>query len=217
MGMDRFQQFRSVFQPTDSMAAVPIQPSHRDSRLIREVPGLTALMEEFAGQVLNGGIYRLFDEELAEAADRFVAYAFPAWRGELDPFGCDWMGRIYGVDGSDRRAPDGERCALLLDPATRDLLQVPASVTEFHNSILIHDAELALEQTLWNTWHRSNAEGLGYRDLAGRKVLDFLGGSLELGNLQTEPATVYWELSGQMIAQAFKLKQGTPIKSVTIE
>ena len=215
--MDRFAKFRDAFAPTDAAAAEPVQLSRRDSHLLQEIPGLCELMAELTGKTLNGGIYRLFDEKLAEAADRFVGYAYPAWQGRLGPFGCDWMGRIYAVDGSDRRAPDGERCAFLLDPATRDLLDVPASVTEFHNGILIQEKELALEETLWRSWHRSNPEGLSYWDVAGRKTLDFLGGSLELANLETQPATVYWELSGQIIAQTFKLKPGTAIKSATIE
>lgn len=215
--VDRFQAFRSAFTPNESVHAVALNTSRREFRLIQDVPGLTDLMAEFAGKTLNRGIYRLFDEKLATAAARFVESAYPAWHEKISPFGCDWMGRIFAVDGSDRRADDGERCAFLLDPATRDLLDVPASVTELHNSVLIRDAELALEESLWNDWLESSPHGLGYWDLAGRKVPDFLGGSLELANLDVQPATVYWDLSGQIIQQTFKLKPGTRIDSVKIE
>jgi len=215
--MDTFEPFRSAYKPTTSVDAKPVEPARRPSQMLTEIPGLLELMAEYAGKPLNGGIYRLLDQKLHDAADRFVAYAFPAWVGRLDPFGCDWMGRIFAIDGSDRRADDSERCASLLDPATRDLLQVPASVTQFHNEILVDDPETALEETLWKEWQSKHRDGLSYWDVAGHNVPGYLGGSLELSNLQVQPATVYWELSGQLIAQTFKLKPGTPIKSVTID
>jgi hypothetical protein len=174
-------------------------------------------MTQLSGQVLNGGIYRLLDESLAAAAEVFVALAYPAWYGRLAPFGCDWMGRIYAIDGSKRRAPNGERCASLLDPATRDLLRVPASVTDFHNSILVDDLETAAEEALWKSWRDSGGRELEYNEVVGWRTSGFLGGSLEVSNLEVQPARVYWELSGQLIAQTFKLQPGTSIKSATIE
>jgi hypothetical protein len=192
-------------------------PSTRNRELIGEIPDLDDLMSEFGGRLLNGGIYRLLDDGLAEAADGFVAHAFPAWHGRLAPFGCDWMGRIYAVDGSGRRAENGERCASLLDPATRDLLQVPASVTDFHNTVLVDELEVAAEEHLWAEWRASASRDITYEEVVGWNKPAFLGGSLELANLDVQLARVYWELSGQLIAQAFKLKPGTPIKSVSIE
>lgn len=213
--VDRYDAFRFAFRPTG--IKVPSQPCDRNADLIGQVEGLSALMAEMSGRVLNDGVYRLFDQALADAADGFVAHAFPAWYGRLAPFGCDWMGRIYAVDGSDRRTADGELCPSLLDPATRDLLRVPASVTDFHNTILVDDLETAAEKTLWEAWRGTAHRDLGYGEVVGWNKPGYLGGSLVLSNLEVQPAGVYWELSGQLIAQTFKLKPGTQIKSVSIE
>ena len=213
--MDRFEPFRAAFRPTATSGST--QPSRRNTGLIAEIPGLSELMTAFSGKMLNGGIYRLLDDTLAEAADGFVAHAFPVWRDRLAPFGCDWMGRIFAVDGSNRRAPSGERCASLLDPATRDLLRVPSSVTDFHNKVLTVDLEIAAEEKLWIAWKASSSRDLNYDEVAGWNKPAFLGGNLELANLSVQPAAVYWELSGQLIAQAFKLSPGTRIDSVSIE
>jgi hypothetical protein len=213
--MERFAAFKAVFKRTGSTA--PFQPSQLNAELIAEIPGLSELMTQLGGQVLNGGIYRLLDEPLTAAADVFVSRAYPAWYGRLAPFGCDWMGRIYAIDGSKRRAPNGEHCASLLDPATRDLLRVPASVTDFHNTILVDDLATAAEEPLWMSWRDSSGRDLDYNEVVGWKTPGFLGGTLELSNLEVQPASVYRELSGQLIAQTFKLPAGTPIKSVNIE
>jgi hypothetical protein len=213
--MEPFERFRQAFKPTGP-AAQP-ETSFRNRDLIAQVPGLSQLISDLAGRVLNGGIYRFLDDALAEAADEFVAEAFPVWRDLVAPFGCDWMGRIYAVDGSRRRSADSGLCPFLLDPATRDLLKVPASVVDFHDTILITDAEIAVEEQLWRAWRSKAKKDLGYTQIAGWKKPGFLGGSLELKNLEVQLARVYWPLSGQLIAQAFKLKLGTRIKSVTIE
>jgi len=213
--MDRFERFRATFVP--SADSKSFQPSRRNTDLLNEIPDLPALLAQLGGRTLNGGVYRLFDASLADAADAFVAYAYPAWYGRLAPVGWDWMGRIFAVDGSDRRDQSGERCASLLDPATRDLLDVPASVTDFHNLILVDDLETAAEETLWKEWRASSGRDLDYSEVAGWQVPAFLGGNLELANLAIQPATVYWELSGQLIAQTFKLKPATPVKSVRID
>jgi len=216
MTMDGFQTFRSQFKPT-GQASPTATTSYRDRELIRMVPGLSDLIAELGGKVLNDGAYRLLDDQLAEAAEDFIAEAMPVQKGIRAPFGCDWMGRIYAVDGSKRRAPNGELCACLLDPATRDLLSVPGSVADFHNSILVEEPDVAYEEPLWHQWRERNKEPLAFSDVVGWKTPAFLGGSLEVSNLEVQPACVYWPLAGQLIAQAFNLKPGTPIRSVTIE
>lgn len=214
--MGRFEQFQAIYKPANDAVQTVTTP-RLEVELIRQIPGFSELIGQYAGKPLSGGIYRLLDDPLVEAAETFVSYAFPVWVGNVAPFGCDWMGRIYAVDGSKRRAPNGEHCAMLLDPATRDLLRVPASVTDFHNEMLISDAETALEQDLWTDWRRATGRPLMNSEVVGWKKPGFLGGELTLANLEIQPAVVYWDLSGQLIAQAFKLKTGTPVRSVKIE
>lgn len=151
------------------------------------------------------------------AAVEFVETAFPAWKGHVAPFGCDWMGRIFAIDGSGRTGSAGERSASLLDPATRDLLQVPATVTEFHNVILVEEGDLAYEETLWTAWLSEHPRGLDYSEVAGWRIPAFLGGELTLENLEIQPASVYWGIAGQLIAKAFGLEPGQRIAGVKID
>jgi hypothetical protein len=212
---DRFQSFIASFvSDSPGMPTVAMMPS---LELIDEVPGFRDLIAGCAGRVLKLGAYRLFDKTLFAATAEFVELAFPAWQGRLAPFGCDWMGRIFAVDGSGRTGSGGERCVILLDPATRDLLQVPATVTEFHNEILVDEGELAYEESLWASWLSEHATRLDYSDVVGWRAPAFLGGELALANLEIQPALVYWSLSAQLIAQTFKLSPGERVERVDIE
>jgi hypothetical protein len=209
-----FEPFKAAFhdRKSDGGRSVPLPKNV----LIDENPEFRALLNELGGNSLNLGIYRLLESQLFEAATDFVAAVFPAWYYSLAPFASDWMGRIFAIDGSDRRL-NGERCVSLLDPATRDLLQVPASLTAFHNDMLVNEPELPLEAELWKSWLAIHPQGLGYDELAGWRRPAFLGGELVVENLEIQPARVYWDISGQLIVKAFKLKPGTRIRSVEIQ
>jgi hypothetical protein len=183
--------------------------------LIDANPDFRVLLDDLGGRPLNLGIYRLFEQRLFDAARAFVASAFPAWHSKLVPFACDWMGRIYALDGSGRTVND-ETSLCLLDPATRDLLDVPTSVSGFHDELLVSEPELPLEEALWRTWLSERPRGLSYQEIAGWRRPAFLGGQLVVDNLEVQPAPVYWELSGQLIAQTFKLQPGARIGSVEI-
>ena len=156
------------------------------------------------------------DSELFAAANEFVRDAFPAWSDTAAPFSCDWLGRLFAVDGSGRTGANGEACVLLLDPGTGDILRVPATVTEFHNQVLLTDRETALEKSLWIAWSSQN-RALEFNEVAELSVPGFLGGQLVPANLEIQSAVVYWGLSGQLIARTRDLSDGTPITSVQIE
>ena len=205
--MERFAPFAGHFSSGKDLQRQSATRSVPADGLIDGVPGFRSLMDTFRGLTLDGGIYRLLNCELFDAATGFIRAA---------PFGCDWLGRIFAVDGSGRTGTDGEPCVLLLDPGTRDILQVPATVTEFHNQVLLVDREIALEESLWKAW-LAGGHTLEYDQLAGLRIPCFLGGQLILNNLEIQPAVVYWGLAGQLIAQTLQLREGTQIKDVEIK
>jgi hypothetical protein len=214
--MDRYDPFKRAFEASGSSPS-PAVARVLSATLLKAVPDFTNVIIGLAGKVLNGGLYRLFDDTLFEAAEAFIDEAYPAWKDHLGPFGCDWMGRIYAVDGSKRRDANGQLCAVLLDPATRDLLKVPASVGDFHNLVAVSDPNLAFESDLWTIWRQQSGRDLEYGEVAGWKVPAFLGGQLDLANLEVQLIRVYWGIASQLIAQTFKLREGTPIRSVKNE
>ncbi len=213
--MERFSSFVDQFsdgqqrQRSDT-SSVPAND------LIDGVAGFRSLLEEFRGTTLRSGIYRFMDAELFAAATAFVCDAYPAWTDHTAPFGCDWLGRIFAVDGSGRTGADGEPCVLLLDPGTGDILKVPATVSQFHDQVLLFDREVALEESLWKAWSIGGV-ALDYDQVVGLRTPCFLGGELILDNLDIQRALVYWGLAGQLIAQTRHLREGTQIKSVVVE
>ena len=69
------------------------------------------------------------------------------WTGAI-PFGFDWLGRQFAVD-RDRTGPSGHLC-LLLEPGTRQALELPFTAVELHQDGLIDltDAALAVDLRL---------------------------------------------------------------------
>jgi hypothetical protein len=214
--VERFVAFVEHFSRGEKSRPRPNEEPIPANSLIDGVTGFRQLLDEFQGRVLDSGIYRLMDSTLSEAANEFVRDAFPAWSDSAAPFSCDWLGRVFAVDGSGRKGANGEACVLLLDPGTGDILRVPATVTEFHNQVLLTDRETALEESLWTMWSSQN-RALEFHEVAGLTVPSFLGGQLVPDNLEIQSAVVYWGLSGQLIARTRALPEGTPITSVQIE
>jgi len=214
--VERFSTFVEHFSGREERGSQPNEEPIPANGLIDGVTGLRRLLDAFQGRLLDGGIYRFMDSTLFEAANEFVRDAFPAWSDHAAPFSCDWLGRVFAIDGSGRTGADAERGVLLLDPGTGDILRVPASVTEFHNQLLLTDRETALEESLWTAWSSQN-RALEFDEVAGLRVPSFLGGQLVLDNLEIQSAVVYWGLAGQLIARTRHLPEGTPITGVQIE
>jgi hypothetical protein len=214
--MERFSTFVEHFADTEESGSPANEGRIPANGLIDGVTGLRQLLDAFQGKRLDGGIYRFMDSKLFEAASEFVRDAFPAWSDHAAPFSCDWLGRVFAIDGTSRTGADAERCVLLLDPGTGDILRVPAGVTEFHNQLLLTDRETALEESLWTTWSSQN-RALEFDEVVGLRVPSFLGGQLVLDNLEIQSAVVYWGLAGQLIARTRQLPEGTPLTGVQIE
>ncbi|MGA8634304.1 MAG: hypothetical protein WB805_05535, partial [Candidatus Dormiibacterota bacterium] len=167
--VERFGTFVEHYSRGEKSVAGSNEEPIPANSLIDGVTGFRQLLHEFHGRVLDGGIYRLLDSTLFAAANEFVRDAFPAWSDSAAPFSCDWLGRVFAVDGSGRTGANGEACVLLLDPGTGDILKVPATVTEFHNQVLLTDREAALEESLWIAWSSQN-RALEFNEVAGLSV-----------------------------------------------
>lgn len=70
--------------------------------------------------------------------------AFPSLAGRVQPFAADWLGRQFALDMA-RRDTTGDPEVLLLDVGAAEVLEIPATLSAFHEDELVdsHDAALA--------------------------------------------------------------------------
>jgi hypothetical protein len=126
-----------------------------------------------------------------------IAEAFPTFADRVLPFATDWLGRAYAID-LDRQRND-EPLVLQLDPATGETLEVPATLTTFHDVELVDYPEDAIALTYYGEWRESAPKTtLNQDSCVGFRIPLFLGGSDDLANLEVTDLNVHWSLSAQI-------------------
>lgn len=112
--------------------------------------GYAEFAAEFAGASFEGGLYRVHDEQSGPKSKVLVSTAFPDFADRAWPFGYDWLGRQFALDTG--RMVDGEPLALLMEPGTGEVLEVPVSFASFHNEELLDYADAALATKFFEDW-----------------------------------------------------------------
>ena len=105
---------------------------------------------------------------------------------------------------------------LFLEPGTGEVLEIPGDVENFHDDVLVDQADAALAISFYSKWCRSGGGKPSYAQCVGYQRPLYLGGSDEVENLQLTDFEVYWGLSAQLLAEVAGLPVGTPIGSVSI-
>jgi len=144
------------------------------------------LRQEFGGTDFGDGLYRVMTEQGSIQAKRYLNTAFPELENRLDPFGVDWLGRIFSVRSD-------QKTIVLAEPGTAELLDIPLELFDFHKIELAHHSDAALAESFYMQW--STDQCVSYR-----KPL-FLGGADVIDNLELSDMDVYWTLTSQMIAK----------------
>jgi hypothetical protein len=187
--MADFARFLSAFEVTTHVVPRPwVNEAHT---------GWTRLMGSHGGSTFELGLYRLHSEESSETAREDLQEGFPQLRNEIDLFGYDWLGRQFGVR---RQVP---RTVLMFEPGSGQVLDIPTSFAEFHDSELVDFRNDALAADFFATWssrHR-DAVPLPFDQCVGYRIPLFLGGADDLDNLEVTDLSVYLSLSAQMWAQ----------------
>ena len=134
----------------------------------------------------------------------------------IRPFGYDWMGRFFCLDGA--RVIKDEPAVLLLEPSSQNAYEIPATLIDFYDGILIENAEQALEVELFEEWRSKNERiNLSMPECVGCRVPLFLGGQFCLENLELIDLKLYWNIVSQISKQAEKYPEGTSIDSVRLD
>jgi hypothetical protein len=118
-------------------------------------------MGEWGGSTLNEGLYRVHMVPGAIRWTERVAAAFPSLKGSVWVFGFDWLGRQFALSWKYVRGQ--ELGVVMAAPGTGDVLEIPATFIEFHDSVLVDQADAALAEPFFEHW-RATAEGRALGD-----------------------------------------------------
>jgi len=180
------------------------------------VPGYSLFMDEFAGASFRGGLYRVHDDESGPAAAQWISEMFPAT--DIRPFAFDWLGRQFGFEVT--LAEDARfKSVLLVEPGTGEVLTIPATFDEFHDSTLHRYEDAALASGFFSEWVDASRPMLpiSHDDCVGYRVPLFLGGADTVPNLELTDMSVYWGVAGQLWLATRALQPGDGIGGVSIE
>jgi Domain of unknown function (DUF1851) len=190
----------------------PAQPAHAHSAA--ESFGLQPFLARYSGATFNNGVYRVATPEIAHLANQFIQTAFPNFSGKVACFASDWLGRLFCLDSTRRES--GEPAVLMLEPGTREALNIPANLDSFHDEELIHYADAALATVFYQRWLAQGGPIPRFDQCIGYKKPLFLGGTDTLENLELSDLDVYWTISAQLIAKVRNLPIGTKIGKISL-
>src|SRR5215217_2647534 len=111
------------------------------------VDNLGAILNALGGKTFNHGIYRVMRSEQVALATNDLENMFPEYRGQIVPFGFDWLGRYFVCDRD--RFQKGQPQILLLEVGMGEALEIDASLLDFHNVELVEGAVDALAVKFW--------------------------------------------------------------------
>jgi hypothetical protein len=176
--------------------------------------GWEELLSAHGGATFDRGMYRLHLPETSRRADELIAEAHPQLRGIIQCFGYDWLGRQFALDLA---APEAESVRMV-EPGTGEILVLPASFTEFHESLLLEYRDAALASGFFASWSADHPDALPLKPdrCVGYRIPLFLGGRDDLENLEETDLWVYWAISAQLIAQTRNVPPGTQVSGVRV-
>ncbi|MBB6626240.1 DUF1851 domain-containing protein [Nocardioides sp. KIGAM211] len=139
---------------------------------------------------------------LGSCLEGLALNAFPAFSERVQCFAVDWLGRQFAVDRS-RPDRDGQPQILMLDVGVGEVLEMPGSLRDFHESELIDYHDAALASSYYSQWRRDSGDTapLTSTECVGYRIPLFLGGVDDTSNLERSDADVYWSLCGQMLSR----------------
>lgn len=137
---------------------------------------------------LENGSYRNIPREKAAKYQELIRDAFPD-NCNVIPFGYDWLGRIFAVDG--------ELNANMYDVATNDVFII-ADIENFFKTELAEYADDLIAADVYEEWLQSGGAKPPADHCIGYKVPLFLGGKDEFDNYELSDIDVYWTITGQL-------------------
>lgn len=208
-----FERFKERYKVTSRLTTN--SPGPIVTTPLEDTLGYEEFMREYAGTTFNNGLYRVHTLDGRAKWNRLIREAFPKFRGQFSTFAYDWMGRQFALDS--KRRENGQPMVVLFDPGFGEVLQVPGTFLQLHESELIEHSDAALEDKVFEEWLKRGNRGPGPTECVGYTVSLFLGGRDTLENNEITDMEVYWAFSGQILEQTRDLPDGTPIGKIKLE
>ena len=140
------------------------------------------MLNAFGGHSFGKGLYRLHGIEDIEAWNTRITEAFPAYRGRIQVFGFDWLGRQFTLDKENEN--NGQCQILTFEPGTGQVLEIPCNFMEFHNDEIPNYPDACLASGFFNDWLSVHPSAINHEQCVGYKTMLFLGGSDDIENLE---------------------------------
>jgi len=167
------------------------------------------------GKSYGDGAYQVFDAVEVYEATNDVGRLFPEYEGSIAVFGCDWLGRFFATDA--RRMESGKPLMLMLETGAGEAMQIPVSISTFHNEEIVEYADDILALDFFRQWRSMSKKTINLAECMGYKIPLFLGGSDTVENLEIIDRRVYVELCAQLRNKTLTLNEGQSVGLIKID
>lgn len=205
-----FERFKSHLNE----CAPPLEALNNNPIPVFGVEGEESYFREVAGRSFNDGLYVTHDRNDCLKWTNIVIEAFPEYENRIRCFARDWLGRQFALD-RDRRL-DRQMLVLMLEPGTGEALEIPSTLTSFHNEELVDHSNEVLASDFFQSWITAGNRPPNRTECVGYKTPLFLGGQDAVENLEIADLEVYWGLMPKLIRKARNLPLGTKINTIDV-
>ncbi len=189
---------------------------HTNTRIVQiENPEYLELLKRYEGASFNNGVYRIVRSQDISLWIDCIASIFPDFSKRILPFGYDWLGRFYCLDLE--RIDNSKPLVLLFSGFTNEVMEIPANIVGFHNSVLIDQSDAALEtKSFLSFLNFSRATHLSTDHCIDMVVPLYMGGTYTVENMKLAELQISWEINAQLLNQLKTVSEGTRIKKVSV-
>jgi hypothetical protein len=177
--------------------------------------GMQQLLSTHGGATFDNGVYRLFKIHELEKWTAVAVAMFPHLRKKIVVFGSNWRGELFAV-GLNRKHGD-QYLVQLLDPASSQSLNIPATFAAFHDVELVDYPNDTLHIELFQEWLSVKRIMPKAHECVGYIRPLMLGGVDSIPNQEITDLEVYWSFNTHVKRQTDGLPAGTKIDEVDLE
>ncbi|WP_397570086.1 T6SS immunity protein Tdi1 domain-containing protein [Schlesneria sp. T3-172] len=207
------RKFEEVYTCDDAGLATPPETALLD-KVELHATGIKSFFDKYSGMTFNKGIFRVFPLDQVKKWTLIAEEMFPELKGKLLVIASDWRGQVYALNTGRK---DGDQFQIqLLDPATNENLNVPATFEGFLDVELVDYANESLQVELFEDWIANHGPAPAAKECVAYIKPLRLGGIDDPSNQEITDMEVYWSFSTQIRQQIDGLPEGTRIDRVDL-
>ncbi|WP_425617378.1 T6SS immunity protein Tdi1 domain-containing protein [Anatilimnocola sp. NA78] len=177
--------------------------------------GIQAFFAKYAGATFNRGLFRILPLDQIRKWTDIATEMFPQYKGKMVVFSSDWRGQLYALNA---KRLDGDQYQVqLLDPATSETLNIPATFNSFLNDELVNYPNDSLQVELFQEWLAAGKPAPAANECVAYIKPLRLGGVDDATNQEVTDMEVYWSFETQIQQQIANLPPGTKIDRINIQ